>query len=130
MPTLSYISRLLAQRDEAQRFHTTEKLGDKQSLTPEGFLLIEGTPIARSGVQIYAPGEIPLKLYPEFASPPDGVFRVQRDESEVFAPETVASANGKPLVDEHPEEIVTPDTHEGAPGVVMNPRTRSALAPV
>lgn len=112
------------------RFLTTEKLGDKQSLTPEGFLLIEDVPIARTGVQIYAPQEVHGKdgaLYKDFAAPPDGVYRVQRDESEVFAPDTIASVNGKPLVDEHPEQIVTPDTHEGVPGVVMNARRGTGL---
>ena len=127
--TVNYFQRLLAQReitvDRDSQFLVTEKLGNKQSLTPEGFLLIEDTPIARTGVQIYAPQEVHGKdheLYKDLAAPPDGVYRVQRDESEVFAPETIASANGKPLVDEHPEQIVTPDTHEGAPGTVMNPR--------
>ncbi len=124
---MSYASRPLAQRGiplgvvlDEMRFLTVEKLGPKQSLTPEGFLLIEDTPVGRAGWQIYAPQEIPNAG--QFSPPPDGVFRVWRDEKEVFAPEAMASGNGKPIVDEHPDEIVTPDTHEGVPGVALDPR--------
>lgn len=124
---MSYASRLLAARGvdprivvDDMRFLTVEKLGPKQSLTPEGFLLIQDTTVARAGWQIYAPGEIPGAE--RFAPPPDGVFRVWRDEAEVFAPEAVASANGKPVVDDHPDDVITPDTHAGAPGVALDPR--------
>ena len=126
---MSYLQRLMSQRGvdagavlDDMRFLTNEKLGPNQSLTPEGFLLIKDTPIARSGWQIYAPQEIPLNLYPAFAPPPDGVFRVRRDDDDVFSPDTMASANGKPVVDEHPQDILTPDNCSGAPGVVMSVR--------
>lgn len=126
---MSYFSRLMAQRGvrvedvlDEMRFLTNEKLGPNQSLTPEGFLLIKDTPIARTGWQIYAPQEIPLDLYPDFAPPPDGVFRVRRDDDDVFSADTMASANGKPVVDEHPQTILTPDNCDGAPGVVMSVR--------
>ena len=129
---MSYLRRLLSARDvdsrdvvvvDDMRFLSSEKLGDKQSLTPEGFLLIQDTPVARTGWQIYAPNEIPDSH--RFAHPPDGVFRVWRDPEEVFAPEAMASGNAKPIVDEHPEQIITPDTHAGAPGVGLDPRRGS-----
>ena len=126
---MSYLQRLMSQRGvrvedvlDEMRFLTNEKLGPNQSLTPEGFLLIRDTPIARSGWQIYAPQEIPLNLYPDFAPPPDGVFRVRRDDEDVFSADTMASANGKPIVDEHPQDILTPGNFSGAPGVVMSVR--------
>jgi hypothetical protein len=126
---MSYVARVLGQSGismdsvvDEMRFLTIEKIGPKQSFTPEGFLLIRDTPVARCGWQIYGPKEIPLHLYPDFAPPPDGVFRVKRDEDEVFAEETIASANGKPVVDEHPPDIVTPDTHAGVPGVMFDVR--------
>ena len=123
---MSRVRRLLAARDvdlgevlDEMRFLTTEKLGPNRALTPEGFLLVQDTPVARAGWQIYAPQEIPGAE--RFTPPPDGVFRVWRDEKEVFDALAMASGNGKPIVDEHPEQIVTPDTHAGAPGVAMNP---------
>lgn len=84
-------------------FYTTAKIGPKQSLTPEGFLLCEEVAVARTGMMIYGPDETPI-------SPgPDGVTRIFRDEDEVFRPETIASGLGKSVTDDHPEEDVTPD---------------------
>ena len=124
---MSYLARLMAQRgiDSAaalddMHFLVVEKIGPKQSLTPEGFLLIQDTPVARVGWQVYAPQEIPDSS--RFSPPPDGVFWVWRAENEVFAQEAMASANGKPIVDEHPETLITPDTHAGVPGVALDPR--------
>lgn len=101
----------------------SEKIGNNRALTPEGFLLCTDVPIARTGTQIYRAGEIPV---------PDkgGVIRVERSEDEVFNPESLASFNGKPVVDEHPfdqmEEEgfdITPDNHQQyAVGVTLNPR--------
>jgi hypothetical protein len=128
----SYVRRLLQQRGvdpalvaDDMRFLTTEKLGPKQSLTPEGFLVVHDTPVARAGWQIYAPQEIPDA--DRFSPPPDGIFRVWRDEKEVFSSEAMASGNGKPVVDEHPDQVVTPETHEGAPGVSLDPRRGTGI---
>jgi hypothetical protein len=125
---MNYIQRLLSQRGispalavDDMRFLVTEKLGPNQSLTPEGFLLIRDTPVARCGWQLYAPQEIPDSG--RFSPPPDGVFRVYRDEKEVFDGAALASSNGKPVIDEHPEQILTPDSiGDGAPGVALDPR--------
>jgi len=99
------------------RFFTTARLGEKRSLTPEGFLLCEEVPIARTGEMQYAPGEVPV--------PPgaDGIIRVVRDEEEVFRPEFILSFAGKPVVNDHPPEEVNPmNWRTYANGVTLNPR--------
>lgn len=104
------------------RFYTVERLGEKQSLTPEGFLVCEDVPIARTGEMIYGPGETPL-------SPGhDGIVHVLREESEVFRPEYIASYVGKSVVDDHPPDEVRPDNwREYEVGVVVNPRRGTGL---
>ena len=98
-------------------YYIRERLGPKQSLTKEGWLLCEEVPIARTGQMVYGPGEVPL-------SPgPDGVIIIDRFPEDVFRPETLASFNGKDVVDEHPEEDVKPDNWQWlTAGVVLNPR--------
>ena len=102
---------------ERLEFFTIEKLGPKQSMTPEGFLLCEEVPIARTGMMIYGPDETPID------AGPDGLVKIFREEDEVFRPETVASAQGKPVTDDHPDEDVTPVTwKEKTVGIAMNVR--------
>ena len=102
---------------ERLEFFTIEKLGPKQSMTPEGFLLCEEVPIARTGMMIYGPDETPID------AGPDGLVKIFREEDEVFCPETVASAQGKPVTDDHPDEDVTPVTwKEKTVGIAMNVR--------
>jgi hypothetical protein len=109
--------------DRVRDYFTTESLGDTQSLTPEGFLLCRNVPIARTGSQIYGPGEIPVE------PGADGLVNITRDEAEVFRPDTIASFNGKPIVDEHPREgKVTPLLwRQKSVGVVLNPRRGDGL---
>lgn len=104
------------------RFFVTEQLGDKQHMTPEGFLVIEDTPIARTGIQEYLPRELPLNRY-DFAPAPDGIYYVDRPESEVFHTDAMRSANGKAVVNDHPWEDVTADNWRSLSiGDVYNPR--------
>lgn len=101
------------------QFYTVEELGPKQSLTPDGFLLCEDVPIARTGVQVYGPHETNV------TPGDDQLVYIMREESEVFRPETIASFNGKPVLNEHPAEgvAVTPETWKRlAVGVVLNTR--------
>lgn len=99
------------------RFFTTERLGPKQSLTPEGFLLCEDVPLSRTGVQVYGPGEVPI------TPAADGTIRVVREPEQVFRPETLASGNGKPVTIDHPPVDVTPDNwRELAMGYLISPR--------
>lgn len=99
------------------RFYTSEKIGPKREVTPEGFLLCRDVPVARTGVQIYGPNELPL------TPGRDGLIRVARDEDEVFRPETMASLVGKSLVNDHPSSDVTPKNWKALTmGVLLNPR--------
>lgn len=86
------------------QWFVTEKLGVNQSFTPEGFLLCQNVPVARTGLMIYAAGEIPI------TPGPDGVIRITRTSDDLFRPETMASFNGKPIADDHPDEPITPLT--------------------
>ena len=98
-------------------YYIRERLGPKQSTTPEGFLLCEDVPIARTGGMVYGPGETPI------AVGSDGIAHIEREPQEVFRTETIQSVNGKPVVNGHPENDVTPDNWgDLAVGVAMNAR--------
>ncbi|MGN5479512.1 DUF2213 domain-containing protein [Cupriavidus basilensis] len=84
------------------RFLTYEKLGPKQALTPEGFLICHDVPIARIGLMDYHEMELPD------VEAKDGVIQVERTADVVFSPETIASFLGKPATIDHPYEPVTP----------------------
>lgn len=90
------------------RYYTVSKLGPKRSLTPEGYLLCEDVPVARTGEMMYAEGEI---LSPEgdaIKGDSDGIVIVGRGPDDLFRPETIASFEGKPVTLGHPDEFVTP----------------------
>lgn len=90
----------------------------KRRTLPDGSLMWEGVPIARVGVQEYAWFETPIK-----PKPGDIRVRIHRTADEVFRPETIASFNGAPLVNDHPPEDVTPDNWKQLVcGIVLNPR--------
>ena len=72
--------------------------------TPEGYLVCKNVPIARTGVQDYRGSEFG-------ADEPEQLYHVTRPQNEVFSPAAVASFEGKPVVDEHPDEDVTPDNY-------------------
>lgn len=109
----------------AMKFYTVEKIGEKQSLTPEGFLLCEEVPIARTGTMIYGPNEVPI------STGRDGIVKVHREEDQVFSSTYMASFLGKPVVNDHPDENVGdvgPDTWKQlAIGVVLNPRRGTGM---
>ena len=79
------------------------KISPNQLETGEGFLICRNVPIARTGAQKYRASELGLD------GDPNRIVEVMRDESEVFAPETMASFEGKPVTNNHPTEQVTPD---------------------
>lgn len=80
------------------------RISDHILKTPEGFLICKDVPIARTGTQQYRGCE--------FGGPvADGIYNVKRPEAEVFDRAAVASFEGKPVCDEHPEEDVTPDNY-------------------
>jgi hypothetical protein len=97
--------------------YTVEKIGPNQELTPEGFLLCRDVPVARTGMMIYGPEETPIE------PGPDGIVKIFRNEEDVFSQATIASAIGKPVTNDHPEEDVTPANWKGeAHGVALNVR--------
>jgi hypothetical protein len=88
------------------RYHTTSALSENIRITPEGYLLCLDVPIARTGVMHYLPEELPEDIA---AHATEETVLVYRQPEDVFAPETVASFEGKPVTVGHPEDFVTPD---------------------
>ena len=85
--------------------------------TSEGFLICRNVPIARTGDQRYFAYELQLD------GEPNREVMVHRYEEDVFDPATVASFEGKPVTNTHPEEMVDPDNFgELAKGHVQNVR--------
>lgn len=107
----------------AMLYYTVEKLGPKQSVTPEGFLLCVDVPIARTGFQTYTAEEMD-----EVEPGPGGLVMIERSDDEVFREETIASAWGKPVTIHHPpdrspEWTVDPENwREFSAGVCCSPR--------
>lgn len=106
------------------RFYTTVALSARKALTPEGFLVCYDVPAARVGELLYYENElVPSDSENPLVFGEDGTLRVLRGPDEVFRPETLASALGKPLVNEHPDDDVTiEDWSELAVGIILNPR--------
>ncbi len=84
------------------KYFAKTKLSENIHETPEGFLICIGVPIARTGEMVYGKDETPLEVGS------DGKVIIQRDEKEVFRPETIASFEGKALTITHPVEFVSP----------------------
>ncbi|GAA7770955.1 hypothetical protein RN01_29800 [Cupriavidus sp. SHE] len=104
------------------RFYTVQKLGPKRSLTPEGFLLCEEVPVARTGEMLYGPGEVPVE------PGPDGLIRISRTPEEVFRDATLASCIGKPVTLDHPDDFVTPANFAAlGKGAMLNLRRGSGI---
>ena len=98
-------------------YYITEQLSEHIGETPEGFLLCSSVPLTRTGVFEYTSSEVPIEA--SF----DGTVKIQRDEDEVFAENTIASFEGKPVTINHPEGMVTPENwSELAHGIVQNVR--------
>ena len=77
-------------------------ISPNQLETGEGFLICRNVPIARTGTYEYLGREIGLET--------DEVVEVSRPESEVFSAAAMASFEGKPVTNDHPTELVTPET--------------------
>jgi hypothetical protein len=99
------------------KFYTTSKISENIHETPEGFLVCIGVPIARTGEMVYAEGETPLEADEE------GKVLIQREEDEVFRPETIASFEGKAVTITHPVDFVDPNNWSRlAKGILQNVR--------
>lgn len=88
------------------KFLSSEKLSQHKYKTPEGYLICTDAILARTGKQTYRKCEV-------FADAADdeSEIEIDRKAEEVFAPETLASFENKPITVEHPDENVTPDNY-------------------
>ena len=98
-----------------------ERISDNMHRTPDGFLLCLNVPIARAGTMQYAPPELP-----NIPAGRSSFIEVDRPEGVVFAPDTMASFEGKPVVIGHPTSgggLMTPsNTRMSAVGSMQNIR--------
>lgn len=97
----------------------SEKIGPKRSFTPEGYLYCQDVRIARTGEQLYAPGETPLVVGDA------GYIIIDRSEAEVFRPEFLASFEGKPVTNDHPrtkDGVHAGNWKQHVVGTTLNPR--------
>lgn len=79
-------------------------ISPNQIETGEGFLICRNVPVARIGDQEYLGSEIGLD-----GADAGKVITVHRRPEEVFAPEALASFEGKPVTDDHPPFLLDPD---------------------
>lgn len=77
---------------------------ESQFQTPEGYRIYKNVPIARTGMQTYLGREIKKNqgYDPSWNLADDDQVEVYRPYEEVTAPETIASFEGKSVLDEHP----------------------------
>lgn len=89
----------------------TVKLSPNVEETPEGYLIFRNAVIARTGFQKYKGIDLPEDelLEQGITVNPDSEYELYRSESEVFAPETIASFLGKHVTDKHPPELLDID---------------------
>ncbi len=98
----------------AKAFYAS-KFSPNLSRTPEGFLLAQNVPFARTGYQDYLPDEIGVDG--------SGIIKVFRSPDEIFDKKTMASFEGKPVTDDHPANGVSPsDAQFHVRGVAQNIR--------
>lgn len=80
-------------------------ISPNQIETGEGFLICRNVPIARTGSMDYLESELN----------PAGSFskmvKVLRSPEEVFSEAALSSFEGKPVTNEHPPELLTPETY-------------------
>jgi len=90
----------------------------------DGSLVIENCPIARTGWQQYAVRDLPQEAARRLGvdlSNPSANIDLYRPEEEVFAPEFIASLEGRPICDNHPPSWITPGTfNQYAKGHIQN----------
>lgn len=111
------------------RGYFSAPLSENISETPEGFLICKDTVLGRTGFQTYQIRELPKEAADRLGidvSNPSANIELYRSADEVFAPDALASLNGKPVTDGHPNSddgFVNPDNfNEFARGHVQNPR--------
>jgi 8-oxo-dGTP pyrophosphatase MutT (NUDIX family) len=99
-------------------WHSVSQLGQHKRETREGYVVYHDVVIARTGTQIYHEHEIP-----PLVGDSGGRVHVAREPEDVFDEASVRSFDGKPIVDDHPNEMVGPDNWSDlAIGYLANPR--------
>lgn len=91
---------------DRSNFYTTGQIGRTRETTPEGYLLCRDVPLARIGKLIYGDGEVPV------TADSTGLIIIERDEDTLFNPQTIASFEGKPVTDNHPDDWVNPENYK------------------
>lgn len=77
-----------------------DRKAGRRRYTDEGYLIVPAR-IARTGIQEYRAFELGLN-----DGDPMRIVRIYRAPDEVFSPEAMASFDGKPITNNHPEEFV------------------------
>lgn len=85
----------------------TEKISENRFKDGNGYLIISNNVIARTGKQVYKHGQV----YDDSDDMYTDV-EVDRPATEVFAPETIASFENKPITKMHPEHKVNSYNHQ------------------
>lgn len=80
-------------------------ISPNQIETGEGFLICRNVPIARTGSMDYLESEI------NPAGSSSKMVKVLRSPEEVFSEAALSSFEGKPVTNEHPPELLTPETY-------------------
>lgn len=80
------------------------RISENMTKTPEGFLICFNVPIARTGWYEYLASEVGLEG--------GNIVKVYRSPEEVFDKKAIASFEGKIVTDNHPPELLTPETSE------------------
>ena len=83
-----------------------EKISQHKYKTPEGYLICVDSVLARTGPQTYRKNELFVD------AEDDSEIEVGRSPEEVFAPETLASFENKPITVEHPHEDVNVENYK------------------
>lgn len=86
------------------KFYSDRATISKRTVTPEGFIVIKDVKIARTGIQIYAAGELSdvPGMPEEFKNNPMKPVRVARLADDIFRPESLESFKNSPMVNDHP----------------------------
>jgi hypothetical protein len=84
--------------DQGPRF-VAERIGEHRAVTPEGYLIALGVPIARTGIQQYRSSELNL-------DGPERIVNVERPAEEVFDPAAMVSFEGKTITSPHPPSFL------------------------
>lgn len=93
---------------EAQRHphYVVGTIGPKRKMRPDGTLLCEDVPVARTGTMPYHPSELPMLRPP--TRPGANLIYVTRDEETLFGPSSLGSLAGCAVTMMHPAVDVTP----------------------